>query len=158
MPWYVAKPRPGIHNIVQKMRDTLEGLDDSLNYLSFDEELEILEWVYENARRYWLRHSGPLQPRSKGGIDLVVIDSAPLLPLALLSKQQDPGRPVLYENRLMFQNGMAVDPSGPSARAWDFVQTRSSDVDLLVSPVPPELAPQILPRKSVGYIPVSVDQ
>ncbi|KAH1643471.1 hypothetical protein KXX39_003111, partial [Aspergillus fumigatus] len=41
--WYVAKPRPGIISIVQKMRDILEGLDKSLGYLSFDEELEILE-------------------------------------------------------------------------------------------------------------------
>ncbi|RHZ73298.1 hypothetical protein CDV55_101870 [Aspergillus turcosus] len=122
--WYVPKPRPEIHKIVQKMRDILEGLDDPLTYLSFDEELEILEWVYENARRYWLRHHGPLQPRSKGGVDVVVIDSAPLLPLALFSKQQDPGRPVLYENRLMFQNNVAQDPSSPSARVWDFVKTR----------------------------------
>ncbi|KAH2622824.1 hypothetical protein KXV20_001734, partial [Aspergillus fumigatus] len=28
--WYVAKPRPGIISIVQKMRDILEGLDKSL--------------------------------------------------------------------------------------------------------------------------------
>ncbi|GIJ89488.1 hypothetical protein Asppvi_008430 [Aspergillus pseudoviridinutans] len=156
--WYVAKSRPGIHNTAQKMRDILDGLDNSLKHLSFDEELEILEWVYENARRYWLRHNGPLQPRSKGGVHVVVIDSAPLLPLALLSKQQDPGRPVLYENRLMFQNDMVVDPRSPSARVWDFVQKRASDVDLLVSSVPKELAPQVLPQKRVGYIPVSVDQ
>jgi hypothetical protein len=140
------------------MRDILEGLDKSLGYLSFDEELEILEWVQENARRYWLLHNGPLQPRSKGGVDVLVIDSAPLLPLALLSKQQDPGRPVLYENRLMLQSNMAEYPNTPSARAWDFVQTRTEHVDLLVSPVPKLLAPQILPRKHVGYIPVSIDQ
>ncbi|KAM0088622.1 hypothetical protein ACP6JD_008022 [Aspergillus fumigatus] len=135
--WYVAKPRPGIISIVQKMRDILEGLDKSLGYLSFDEELEILEWVQENARRYWLLHNGPLQPRSKGGVDVLVIDSAPLLPLALLSKQQDPGRPVLYENRLMLQSNMAEYPNTPSARAWDFVQTRTEHVDLLVSPFRP---------------------
>jgi hypothetical protein len=140
------------------MRDILEGLGNSLKCLSFDEELEILEWVYENARRYWLQHNGPLQPRSKGGVNVVVIDSAPLLSLALLSKQQDPGRPVLYENRLMVQNNMAEDSNSPSARVWDFVQTRSEHVDLLVSPIPKVLAPQILPRKRVGYIPVSVDQ
>ncbi|GFG19389.1 heat shock trehalose synthase [Aspergillus udagawae] len=156
--WYVAKPRPGIVNIAQKMRDILEGLGNSVKCLSFDEELEILEWVYENARRYWLQHNGPLQPRSNGGVDVVIIDSAPLLSLALLSKQQDPGRPVLYENRLMVQNNMAEDPNSPSARVWDFVQARSEHVDLLVSPVPKVLAPQIFPRKRVGYIPVSVDQ
>ncbi|RHZ45094.1 putative heat shock trehalose synthase [Aspergillus thermomutatus] len=156
--WYVAKPRPGVLNIIQKMRDILEGLNDSLKYLSVDDELEILEWVYENGRRYWLRHNGPLLPRSKGGVDVVVIDSAPLLTLALLSKQQDPQRPVLYENRLMLQNSIVEDPNSPSARAWDFIQTRLEHVDLVVSPVPNPLAPHILPRKHIGFIPVCVDQ
>lgn len=90
---------------------------------------------------------------------MVIIDSLPLLTLALLSKEQDPTRPVVFENRLFTHNRSLEDLTGPQARAWDFVNTRLQHVDLLVSPIPRELALLTnMPGKKIGYITVSVDQ
>ncbi|KAF7588509.1 hypothetical protein BBP40_005645 [Aspergillus hancockii] len=156
--WYVPKPRPGIYHIIRKIQDALEGLGDPNEHLTIDEELRILEWVYENARRYWLSEGGPLQARRNGGADVVVIDDAPLAPAALLSKQADPERPVIFENRIQFEHGLPGDSTSLSARAWNFLRTRLNHVDLVVSQVPKVLAPDIMPGKKVGYIPVTVDQ
>lgn len=146
-------------HINRKMENILEGLAEPQSYLTADDELQIHESAYENSRRYWTCKGGPLRPRSEGGVNVVIIDSPPLLTLALLSKEQDPTRPVVFENRLFTQNGSLEDQTGPQARAWDFVNTRLQHVDLLVSPVPKELAPLTnMPGKQIGYIPVSVDQ
>ncbi|KAE8330452.1 hypothetical protein BDV39DRAFT_170628 [Aspergillus sergii] len=107
--WYVPKPRPGINGIIRKMQDSLEGLCARDDPITIDEEMCILQWVYENARRYWLCEDDPLQARSKGGADIVVIDDVPLTPAALLSKQTDPGRPVIFENRLQVQRSALQD-------------------------------------------------
>lgn len=155
---YVPKPRPGINSIIRKMQDSLEGLGERDDSITVDEEMCILQWVYENARRYWLCEDDPLQARSKGGADIVVIDDVPLTPAALLSKQTDPGRPVIFENRLQVQKGALQDASNFSTRPWNFLRERLKHVDLVVSQAPKELLPNIMPQKKVGYIPVSVDQ
>ncbi|KAB8245553.1 hypothetical protein BDV35DRAFT_381375 [Aspergillus flavus] len=156
--WYVPKPRPGINSIIRKMQDSLEGLGERDDSITVDEEMCILQWVYENARRYWLCEDDPLQARSKGGADIVVIDDVPLTPAALLSKQTDPGRPVIFENRLQVQKGALQDASNFSTRPWNFLRERLKHVDLVVSQAPKELLPNIMPQKKVVYIPVSVDQ
>ncbi|KAE8414797.1 hypothetical protein BDV36DRAFT_235157 [Aspergillus pseudocaelatus] len=156
--WYVPKPRPGMNSIIRKMQDTLEGLGGRDDSITIEEEMCILQWVYENARRYWLCEDDPLQARSKGGADIVVIDDVPLTPAALLSKQVDPGRPVIFENRLQVQRSALQDASDFSTRLWDFLRERLKHVDLIVSQAPKELVPDIMPQKKVGYIPVSVDQ
>ncbi|PIG87540.1 heat shock trehalose synthase [Aspergillus arachidicola] len=138
--------------------DSLEGLGAKDDSITIDEEMCILQWVYENARRYWLCEDDPLQARSKGGADIVVIDDVPLTPAALLSKQTDPGRPVIFENRLQVQRSALQDARSFSTRLWDFLRERLKHVDLVVSQAPDELLPDIIPQKKVGYIPVSVDQ
>ncbi|KAB8207047.1 hypothetical protein BDV34DRAFT_192703 [Aspergillus parasiticus] len=157
--WYVPKPWPSILQIVRKMEDIMEGLTGPEEYLRTDDELRLLEFTYENARRYWLREGGPLRPRSEGGADVVIIDSAPLLTLALLSKQCDPKRPVIFEDRLHVQQQQLLeDPGSPQTRVWEFVKTRLKHVDILISQLPRELTPSIMPDKNVGYISVTVDQ
>ncbi|PWY95930.1 heat shock trehalose synthase [Aspergillus sclerotioniger CBS 115572] len=156
--WFVPKPRPGMIPLIRKMQDTLEGLGDSLPDITIEDELLILDFAYANARRYWLCENGPLRPRAEGGVDVVIIDSAPLLTLALLSKQQDPERPVIFESSLQPQGDSLGDPNSPQSRAWEFIRTRLAHVDMVVSLLPKELAPRIMPEDNVGYIPFSVDQ
>ncbi|OGM43803.1 putative heat shock trehalose synthase [Aspergillus bombycis] len=156
--WYVPKPRPGMISIIRKMQDSLEGLNAPGDFLTIDEELLILQWVYENARRYRLCEDDPLQARSKGGADIVIIDDVSLTPAALLSKQIDPKRPVIFENRVQIQRSVLQDLRNLSTRPWDFLRERLKYVDLVVSQGPKELVPDIMPEKKVGYIPVSVDQ
>ncbi|PYI11069.1 hypothetical protein BO78DRAFT_304691 [Aspergillus sclerotiicarbonarius CBS 121057] len=156
--WFVPKPRPGMIPLIRKMQDTLEGLGSSHPDITINDELLILDFAYANARRYWLCENGPLRPRAEGGVDLVIIDSAPLLTLALLSKQQDPERPVIFESSLQPQGDSLGDPHSPQSRAWEFIRTRLTHVDLVVSLLPKELAPRIMPEDNVGYMPFSVDQ
>ncbi|KAE8165723.1 hypothetical protein BDV40DRAFT_308648 [Aspergillus tamarii] len=157
--WYVPKPRPSIIQIVRKMEDIMEGLTGPDEYLGTDDELQLLEFAYENARRYWLGENGPLRPRPEGGADVVIIDSAPLLTLALLAKQCDPERPVIFENRLHVQQQRLLDDTtSPQTRVWEFVKTRLKHVDILVSQLPRELTPSIMPDRKIGYISVTVDQ
>ncbi|OGM42492.1 hypothetical protein ABOM_008338 [Aspergillus bombycis] len=149
--WYVPKPRPSILQIVRKMEYIMEGLTGPEEHLGTDDELRLLEFAYENARRYWLAENGPLRPRSEGGADVVIIDSAPLLTLALLSKQCDPQRPVIFENRLhVQQQRLLEDSTSPQTRVWEFVKTRLKHVDILVSQLPRELTPSIMPDRFDG--------
>lgn len=147
-----------MNSIIRKMQDTLEGMGGRDDSITIEEEMCILQWVYENARRYWLCEDDPLQARSKGGADIVVIDDVPLTPAALLSKQVDPGRPVIFENRLQVQQSALQDAKNFSTPLWDFLRERLKHVDLVVSQAPKELVPDIMPQKKVGYIPVSVEQ
>ncbi|GAB1197680.1 hypothetical protein APSETT444_006982 [Aspergillus pseudonomiae] len=140
------------------MHDSLEGLNAPSDFLTIDDELRILQWVYENARRYWLCEDDPLQARSKGGADIVIIDDASLTPAALLSKQADPNRPVIFENRVQVQRSVLQNSKNLSTRSWDFLRERLKHVDLVVSQAPKELVPDMMLEKKVGYIPVSVDQ
>ncbi|KAE8402064.1 hypothetical protein BDV37DRAFT_273132 [Aspergillus pseudonomiae] len=155
---YVPKPRPGMSCIIRKMHDSLEGLNAPGDFLTIDDELRILQWVYENARRYWLCEDDPLQARSKGGADIVIIDDASLTPAALLSKQADPNRPAIFENRVQVQRSVLQNSKNLSTRSWDFLRERLRHVDLVVSQAPKELVPDMMLEKKVGYIPVSVDQ
>ncbi|GLA31633.1 hypothetical protein AnigIFM63326_010313 [Aspergillus niger] len=156
--WFVPKPRPGMVPLIRKMQDTLEGLGNPLSDITVNDELLILDFAYANARRHWLRQNGPLRPRAEGGVDIVIVDSAPLLTLALLSKQQDPERPVIFESSLHTQGDPLQDHNSPQSRAWDYIRTRLAHVDLLVSLLPKGLAPRVVPEANVGYIQYSVDQ
>ncbi|KAL2869575.1 putative heat shock trehalose synthase [Aspergillus lucknowensis] len=156
--WYVPRPRPGLLPIIRKMDNILQGVNDPVERLTADEELRILEWVYTTAKRYWLTKGGPLRPISEGGVDLIVIDDGIMAPLALISKQTDPARPVIFENRLHIHRGPVDDPLSPGYHAWDFLRARLKFVDLLVSQEPKGFAPRLMPEKKVGYIPVAVDQ
>ncbi|PYI33938.1 hypothetical protein BP00DRAFT_493399 [Aspergillus indologenus CBS 114.80] len=157
--WYVPKPRPNILQLIRKMEDLMEGLAGPEVYLDTDDQLQIMEFAYENARRYWLEENGPLRSREQGGADVVVVDSPPLLTLAHLAKQHDPHRPVVFENRLHAPPDVLRQHSTlPQAIAWRFVQTKLEHVDTLVTTLPRELAPSIMPEANVGYISPSIDQ
>ncbi|GKZ90577.1 hypothetical protein AnigIFM59636_002496 [Aspergillus niger] len=139
------------------MQDTLEGLGDTSSDISVKDELLILDFAQVNARRDRLCPDGPLRPH-EGGVDVVIIDSAPLLTLALLSKQLDPERPVIFGSSLQPQGDSLEGTNRPRSRAWDSIRTRLTHVDLVVSLLPKELAPGILAEESVGYMSFSVDQ
>ncbi|OJJ97475.1 hypothetical protein ASPACDRAFT_80366 [Aspergillus aculeatus ATCC 16872] len=157
--WYVPKPRPNIFQLIRKMEDLMEGLAGPDVCLDTDDQLQIMEFAFENARRYWVEEHGPLRSRQQGGADVVVIDSAPLLTLAHLAKQHDPHRPVVFENRLHAPpDVLRQQCTLPRAIAWQFVQTKLEHVDTLVTTLPRELAPCIMPEANVGYMSPSIDQ
>ncbi|KKK21360.1 hypothetical protein ARAM_002646, partial [Aspergillus rambellii] len=156
--WYVPRPRPELLHIIRKMQDILQGVGGADEQLTTDEELRILEWVYTTAKRYWLNQGGPLRPIAEGGADVIVIDDGILSPLALISKQEDPTRPVVFENRLHIQEERVLNPASPQYQAWDFLRARLKHVDLLVCQEPREFCPSLMPEKKVGFVTAAVDQ
>ncbi|PYH28161.1 uncharacterized protein BO87DRAFT_411446 [Aspergillus neoniger CBS 115656] len=145
--WFVPKPRPGMVPLIRKMQDILEGLGNLLSVITVNDELLILDFAYTNARRHWLCQNRLLRPRAEEAVNIVIVDSAPLLTLALLSKQQDPEWPVIFKSSLYTQGNPLQDYNSPLAH-----------VDLLVLLLPKELAPRVVPEANVSYIQYSVDQ
>ncbi|QKX63329.1 uncharacterized protein TRUGW13939_10499 [Talaromyces rugulosus] len=161
--WYVPRPRPQLLDIIRRVQRILHCVEAPSQPLSADEELGILEWVYKTAKRYWLTKGGPLLPASDGGADVVVISDAILSSLALIAKQSDPWRPVVFENRLHVHHWAEDRDNDDNRRRWEnqtleFLRARLKHVDLLVSQEPKAFAPSLLPMKQVGYIPVAIDQ
>ncbi|KAL4749629.1 hypothetical protein BDW72DRAFT_131478 [Aspergillus terricola var. indicus] len=156
--WYVPRPRPQLLYTIRRVQRILHCVETPTQPLTTDEELRILEWVYKTAQRYWLSKDGPLLPASEGGADVVVIGDAILSSLALIAKQSDPQRPVIFENRLHVHYGIDSDHRQPENQTFEFLRERLRDVDLLVSQEPKACAPRLMPIEQVGYMPVAVDQ
>ncbi|KAL4738485.1 hypothetical protein BDV11DRAFT_215956 [Aspergillus similis] len=145
--WYVPRPRPQLLYTIRRVQRILHCVENPTQPLTADEELRILEWVNKTAQRYWLSEGGPLLPASEGGADVVVIVDAILSSLALIAKQSDPRRPVIFENRLH-----------PENQTFEFLRERLRDVDPLVSQEPKACAPRLMPIEQAGYMPVAIDQ
>ncbi|KAL3455586.1 hypothetical protein BJX64DRAFT_272094 [Aspergillus heterothallicus] len=159
--WYVPRPHPHLLDTVRRVQRILHCVEVPSQPLTTDEELHILEWVYKTAQRYWLTKGGPLNPRSEGGADVIIIRDAILSSLALIAKQSDPRRPVIFENHLHHHHRSANDGDGrtqPEKQTFEFLRARLREVDLLVSQEPKSFAPLLMPINQVGYIPVATDQ
>ncbi|KAL4811785.1 hypothetical protein BDW67DRAFT_179302 [Aspergillus spinulosporus] len=156
--WYVPRPRPQLLYTIRRVQRILHCVETPTQPLTADEELRILEWVYKTAQRYWLSNDGPLLPASEGGADVVVICDAILSSLALIAKQSDPRRPVIFENRRHVHHGIDSDRRQPENQTFEFLRERLRDVDLLVSQEPKTCAPRLMPMKQVGYMSVAIDQ
>ncbi|KAL5043812.1 hypothetical protein BDW71DRAFT_187434 [Aspergillus fruticulosus] len=158
--WYVPRPHPHLLDIIRRVQRILHCVEVPSLPLTTDEELHILEWVYKTAERYWLTKGGPLIPRSEGGADVVIISDAILSSLALIAKQSDPRRPVIFENHLHHHRSehYREDRTQQDNQTFEFLRAQLREVDLLVSQEPEASAPRLMPMNQVGYIPVSVDQ
>ncbi|KAL3484624.1 hypothetical protein BJX62DRAFT_248293 [Aspergillus germanicus] len=159
--WYVPRPHPHLLDIIRKVQRILHCVEVPSQPLTTDEELHILEWVYKTAKRYWLTKGGPLMPRSEGGADVVIISDAILSSLALIAKQSDPRRPVIFENHLHHHHRSehgGEDCTQPESQTFEFLRARLREVDLLVSQEPKAFAPRLMPMNQVGYIAVAADQ
>lgn len=62
--------------ITKNMHNILQGVSKPDQQVSDDEKAEILDWIIDNARRYWLTKGGPLRPPEEGGADIIVVGCA----------------------------------------------------------------------------------
>lgn len=69
----VPKPRPGVFRITKNIHNILQGVADPDQRITDDEKALIVDWIHDNAKRYWLSHGGPLRPVNEGGADVVVV-------------------------------------------------------------------------------------
>lgn len=84
-PKAVPKPLPGVFRITKNIHNVLQGVSHPDQRITAGEKDAIIDWITENAHRYWLSDGGPLRPVEEGGAHVVIVsifsDSAPDLVL-----------------------------------------------------------------------------
>ena len=75
MAWYVPKPRPGVFRITKSVHNVLQGVAAPGLYITDEEKKTLMDWIEDNAKRYWLSPGGPLRPVEEGGADVIIVRS-----------------------------------------------------------------------------------
>ncbi|KAJ6038316.1 heat shock trehalose synthase [Penicillium canescens] len=156
--WYIPDPSPKVSRVVEKMQKMLEGISTPENHLTTDEELQLLNWVYENAQHHWLRSNGPLRQAQDGGADVVIVDDPILSVLALISKQHDPKRPVIFHSRINMRIDPAVSGGLAKTEVFDFIWRTLQHADILACQALSTLESRLIPGNKVGYMLATVDK
>lgn len=55
------------------MHNILQGVSKPHEVISREEKKLLVEWIEENAKRYWLSDGGPLRPPEEGGADVIIV-------------------------------------------------------------------------------------
>jgi hypothetical protein len=82
----VPKPRPGVFRITKNIHNILQGVSHPDQRVSPEEKQAIIDWITENASRYWFSEGGPLCPPEQGGADIIVVSTI------LVPRSLDPDR------------------------------------------------------------------
>ncbi|KAI1407322.1 glycosyltransferase family 4 protein [Hypoxylon sp. FL1857] len=155
--WYVPKPRPGVFRITKNMHNILQGVSNPGERIAPDEQATIIDWITENANRYWLSKGGPLRPAEEGGADVIVIDDPQMPGLIPLIKQVTPDRPVIYRSHIQIRSDLVAQSGSPQNEAWNFLWDNIRHADMFVSHPIPKFVPDNVPREMVTYLPATTD-
>ncbi len=71
----VPKPRPGVFRITKNIHNILQGVSHPDQRISAEEKQAIIDWITENANRYWFSEGGPLRSPEEGGADVVIVSN-----------------------------------------------------------------------------------
>jgi alpha,alpha-trehalose phosphorylase (configuration-retaining) len=58
------------------MHNILQGVSKPHEVISKDEKKMLVDWIEENANRYWLSDGGPLRPPEEGGADVIIVSTS----------------------------------------------------------------------------------
>ena len=72
----MPKPRPGVFRITKNIHNILQGVSHPDQRISAEEKQAILDWITENATRYWFSEDGPLRAPEEGGADVVIVSNS----------------------------------------------------------------------------------
>ncbi|KAL1842945.1 hypothetical protein VTJ49DRAFT_3586 [Mycothermus thermophilus] len=155
--WYVPKPRPGVFRITKNVHNILQGVSHPDQRISAEEKQAVLDWINENAQRYWFSEGGPLCPPEDGGADIVIIDDPQMPGLIPLIKKVTPDRPVLYRSHIQIRSDLVAKAGTPQADIWDFLWSNIQLADMFISHPIPIFVPHTVPRDKVVYLPATTD-
>jgi len=155
--WYVPKPRPGVFRITKNIHNILQGVSHPDQRVSAEEKQAVIDWITENANRYWFSEGGPLRPPEEGGADIVIIDDPQMPGLIPLIKKVTPYRPVLYRSHIQIRSDLVAKPGTPQADIWDFLWSNIQYADMFISHPIPIFVPHNVPRDKVVYLPATTD-
>ncbi|CAI6094807.1 unnamed protein product [Clonostachys chloroleuca] len=149
--WQVPKPRRGVFGITKTIKNILRGVESNQGMQSLDITL-LIDWVTENAERYWLVEGGPLQSPEEGGADIIIIDDLEMIGLIPLAKAAAPDRPVLYCSHIQMRNDLIARTGTLENAVWDFVWDHVKHADAFLTYPIPESLPASVPLENVGYL------
>ncbi|KAK4120614.1 glycosyltransferase family 4 protein [Parathielavia appendiculata] len=155
--WYVPKPRPGVFRITKNIHNILQGVSHPDQRISAEEKQAIIDWITDNANRYWFSEGGPLRTPEEGGADVVIIDDPQMPGLIPLIKKTTPNRPVLYRSHIQIRSDLVAKAGTPQADIWDFLWSNIQGCDMFISHPIPIFVPHTVPREKVVYLPATTD-
>ncbi|ROW17269.1 hypothetical protein VPNG_01405 [Cytospora leucostoma] len=155
--WYVPKPRPGVFRITKNVHNILQGVSHQDQRVSDEEKSSIIDWITDNAQRYWFSEGGPLCSPEDGGADVVIIDDPQMPGLIPLIKKTTPNRPVLYRSHIQIRADLVATEGTPQAEIWDFLWSNIKHADMFISHPIPSFVPHNVPREKVTYLPATTD-
>ncbi|TKA66546.1 hypothetical protein B0A55_08494, partial [Friedmanniomyces simplex] len=155
--WWVPKPKPEIFRITKTNHNILQGVADPKERLTRDQQQLIRDWIHSNAERYWTREGGPLAPRSKGGVDVVIIDDPQMPDLIGIAKQQDPERPVIFRSHIQVRADLAEQPETPTAGVWNWLWENVQHADIFISHPVKAFVPRTVSQHRLAYMPATTD-
>uniref|UniRef100_A0A8H7K7B8 Glycosyl transferase family 1 domain-containing protein n=1 Tax=Bionectria ochroleuca TaxID=29856 RepID=A0A8H7K7B8_BIOOC len=154
--WQVPKPRRGVFGVTKAIKNILRGVEPNQRMEWLDRN-SIIDWVTENAKRYWLVQGGPLQSPEEGGADIVIIDDLEMMGLIPLAKAAAPNRPVLYCSHIQMRNDLIARTGTLENDTWGFVWDHVKHADAFLTYPNQESLPAEAPREKVGYLSPTFD-
>lgn len=154
---YVPKPRPGVFRITKTNHNILQGVSAPNERLRRDKQQELVDWIQDNAKRYWLQRGGPLCRSSDGGADVIVIDDPQMPGLIPIAKDIEPQRPVIYRSHIQLRSDLIAIPRSPQAEVWDYLWEQIHEADIFISHPVADFVPKNVPSHRVGYMPACTD-
>ncbi|GLB09741.1 hypothetical protein AtubIFM57258_005668 [Aspergillus tubingensis] len=155
--WYVPKPRPGVFRITKNNHNILQGVAAPDERLSNEDWEKVIDWINENAKRYWLSPGGPLRPPEEGGADVIIIDDPQMPALIPIAKKLAPNRPVIFRSHIQIRSDLIDQPGSPQADTWSWIWKQVQQADLFISHPVSIFVPKDVPDEMVGYMPASTD-
>ncbi|KAK5707876.1 hypothetical protein LTR97_000415 [Elasticomyces elasticus] len=155
--WWVPRPKPEVFRITKTNHNILQGVADPKERLTQNQQDLVRAWVYSNAEHYWTRDGGPLASRTKGGVDVVIVDDPQLPELIKIAKQHDPERPVIFRSHIQVRSDLANTPGTPTAEVWQWLWDSVQHADVFISHPVKAFVPQTVSHKKLAYMPATTD-
>ena len=152
----MPNPRPGVFRITKTNHNILQGVSNPEDRLTPENRQVILEWIHENANRYWSCKGGPLTSPSEGGADIVIVDDPQMPGLIPLAKKAAPERPVIFRSHIQIRSDLISIPGTPQAEAWGWLWESIQLADVFISHPISAFVPHNVPQEMVGYLPASI--
>lgn len=153
----MPKPRPGVFRITKNVHNILQGVSHPDQRISPDEKQAIVDWITDNAERYWLTPGGPLAPPEDGGAHVIVIDDPQMPALIPLIRKVTPDRPILYRSHIQIRSDLTAVEGSPQHDIWSFLWENIKGSDMFISHPIPYFVPPTVPLDKVCYFPATTD-